>query len=547
MPGENPKSYGLGYLAAAVLAAACTGTIVDPGDGTGSGPGSAKPPSGEQQALVAVSGMRRLTAAEYDATLADLLKDDQVNSALILPEDVRTPFDNDYTHQVASKALIEGSELLATEAAARLIADPSRRAQVVGCTPSGADDSVCFREFITSFGRRALRRPLQPAEVDGYAKLQDFAIEKNDFWIGVETALRAFLQDPEFLYRVEVGTPVAGKPGMYRLSPFELATRLSYFVWGSTPDDALLDLAQSNKLASTTDIRAATATLLADQRARTRIARFHAMWLGYETLPLAGSLAPAMRLESDKLVERVVFDEQRPWQDLLRSDETYADDTLAAHYGLTPPGSSSPTWVSYGSTGRRGLLSHGSFLSNGAKFNDTSPTLRGLAIRTRLFCQTIPDPPPNVVTDDPIPKTADAVCKKDRYEVHSQGGCADCHSQMDPVGFGLENYDQVGRYRTVEPDEPSCVIEGVGELVGVGTFKGPAELADLMIASGELNQCVVTQLYRFAAGRFDLDETDAAFIEALTKKIGDADFQFDELVLEFVGSEAFAYRRDEEN
>jgi hypothetical protein len=201
--------------------------------------------------------------------------------------------------------------------------------------------------------------------------------------------------------------------------------------------------------------------------------------------------------------------------------------------------------VSYGDSGRRGLLSHGSFLSNGAKFNDTSPTLRGLAIRTRLFCQTIPDPPPNVATDDPIPKTADAVCKKDRYEVHSQGGCADCHSQMDPVGFGLENYDQVGRYRTVEPDEPSCVIEGVGELVGIGTFKGPAELADLMIASGELNQCVVTQLYRFAAGRFELDATDVAFVEALTKKIGNADFAFDELVLEFVGSEAFAFRRDE--
>lgn len=545
-PASRPKSLAAGYLVAAILAAACTGTIVDP-DGTGSGPGgSAPPPSDAASELVAVSGMRRLTAAEYDATLFDLLGDDQVGSALLLPEDVRTPFDNDYTHQVASKALIEGAELLANEAAARLVADSARREAVAGCTPSGANDTACFRSFLETFGRRALRRTLTADEVTAYAALQKFAVDKNDFWVGVETAVRAFLQDPEFLYRVEIGTPVSGKPGMYRLSDFEIASRLSYFVWGSAPNDALLDLAEAGELASSSQIRSATATLLADARARKRIARFHAMWLGYESLPLAGALAPAMRLESDKLVERVIFDDQSAWQDLLRSDQTYVNDELATHYGLTPPGSTSAKWVSYADSGRQGLLSHGSFLSNGAKFNDTSPTLRGLAIRTRLFCQTIPDPPPNVPTDDPIPKTADAVCKEDRYAIHSQGGCAECHSQMDPVGFGLENYDQVGRYRTVEPDEPGCVIEGVGELVGIGTFKGPAELSDLMIGSGELNQCVVTQLYRFAAGRFQLDATDVAFVEALTKKIGDADFAFDQLVLEFVGSEAFAYRRDEE-
>jgi hypothetical protein len=545
MPSLNSQHVGLGYLVAAVLAAACTGSIVEPDGFSGGAGGNAKPPSYESQELVARSGLRRLTAAEYDQTLRDLLNDSQAQSALLLPEDVRTPFDNDSSSQIASKALIEGAEMLAADAATRLVADPARRASLVGCTPSGAGDASCFRQFLSRFGRRALRRPLATAELDAYAKLLDFAIEKDDFWVGVDTALRAFLQDPEFLYRVEVGTPVSGQPGMYRLSGFELATRLSYLIWGSTPSDALLDLAEAGELSSRDQLRAAAAGMLADARARKRIARFHAMWLGYEMLPHGASLALGMRAESDALVERVIFEQKRPWQDLLRAEDTYIDDNLATHYGLTPPGSATPAWVSYGQSGRRGLLSHGSFLSNGAKFNDTSPTLRGLAIRTRLFCQVIPDPPASVATDDPIPKTADAVCKQDRYEIHRQGGCADCHNQMDPVGFGLESYDQLGRFRTVEPDEPTCTIDGTGELVGVGTFKGPAELADLLIASGELNQCVVTQLYRFASGRFELDSIDRSFVAMLTDKIGSSDFRFDQLLLELVGSEPFGYRRDE--
>jgi hypothetical protein len=548
---------GFGVLAAAMIAAACTGSIVDPptsaerggssgSSSSGSWPeGSAPPPSTQSEALVPKSGARRLTAAEYDATLADLLGETNVRSELLLPEDVRTPYDNDSTDQVASQALIEGAEMLAVEAAARLVADPVRRSSLVGCSPAGAGDSQCFRSFLEKFGRRALRRPLAEAELDGYVALQEFAVEAGDFYVGVETALRAFLQDPEFLYRVEVGVPVEDKPGMFRLTPFEMATRLAYFLWGSTPSDALLDLAQGGKLASAQDVRAAAASLLADVRARKRIARFHAMWLGYETLPHSAELARAMKLESDALVERVIFDEQAAWQEILRAEETYIDDNLAAHYGLPAPGSSAPAWVNTSSGGRRGILSHGSFLSNGAKFDDTSPTLRGLAVRTRLFCQTIPDPPPSVATDDPIPKTEDALCKKQRYAIHSTGGCADCHQHMDPVGFGLENYDQLGRYRAVEPDEPSCAIDGVGELVGVGSFKGPAELANLAIESGQLNPCVVTQLYRFAMGRFRLDETDEKFIAMIADKLGSGDFRFDQLVLDFVSSEAFFYRREE--
>ncbi len=149
-----------------------------------------------------------------------------------------------------------------------------------------------------------------------------------------------------------------------------------------------------------------------------------------------------------------------------------------------------------------------------------------------------------MVTDEPIPKTDTVVCKKDRYAQHRAGACKTCHDQMDPVGFGLERFDHMGRYRTVEPDEPSCAIDGEGELVGVGKFHGPTELADLLIQTGSLNTCVVTQLYRFAAGRFELDEVDQQLVESLAKKLGSGDFKFDDLLLQFVASDSFAHRRE---
>jgi len=269
------------------------------------------------------------------------------------------------------------------------------------------------------------------------------------------------------------------------------------------------------------------------------------MWLGYENLKVDESLADAMQAETRALIERVVFDEDRPWQDLLRIKETFIDDTLATHYGLTPPGSTEPVWVSYEGSGRQGLLSHGTFLSNGAKFDDTSPTKRGLAIRTRLFCQTIPPPPPGVVTDQPPPET-DSPCKADRYAVHAQPGCAGCHDQIDKVGFGLENYDQEGRFRTHDADLPECTISGQGEIEGVGTFQGPAGLSDLVLQSDYLDRCVVSQLFKFAVGRSELDDTDEQLVDELASAIGKADFRFEDLVLEHVGNSAFGYRQEEQ-
>lgn len=517
----------------------------DADDGDDDSP-TAEPPEALDQ--IAPIGLRRLTSREYDATLADLLLDDTAASDVLLPEDPRTPFDNAYVGHDASKALIEGAELLASDAASRLLADPAKRDQVVGCTPTGATDTECFDSFVASFGRRAFRRPLSEVESAALSGLIVDAEEADDFYVGVESVIRTALQSPSFLYRVEVGTPVQGEPDVFALNDYEVAARLSYFLWGTMPNDMLLDAAEAGELQDAASIRDLATTMLQDDRALRLIGQFHALWMGYETLPGDYEVVSAMKAETEALLKRIIIDEQRPWQDILRLDETWLDATLAEHYGMDAPVGGAQ-WVKHTDPNRKGLLGQGSFLSLGSKFGDTSPTQRGIAIRTRLFCQEIPlpDAEDNVDVDEP-PGDPETQCKPERYALHREEGtsCNGCHEQVDPIGFGLERYDQAGQYREFEPNRPDCPIEGTGELVGVGTFEGPAQLADLMIESGSLNRCAATMLYRFAIGRYELDQLDANFLNAVLDDIGQGDFRFDDLLVQFVGSDMFRYRRWEQ-
>ncbi|MBV1857284.1 MAG: DUF1588 domain-containing protein, partial [Nannocystaceae bacterium] len=310
-----------------------------------------------------------------------------------------------------------------------------------------------------------------------------------------------------------------------------------------TPDDALLDRALADGLSNPQDIRQAAEEMLLDERARTRVGRFHSLWLGYESLPHGPELSSAMQAETQALLDRVIFDDALPWQDLLRSEASYVDPTLAEHYGLPAP--SEAGWVDYGASGRRGLLSHGSFLSSMSKIDDSSPTKRGILVRTRLMCQVIPPPPPTVDVDMTEPE--EGTCKEDFYRQQhlTAPGCVSCHALMDPIGLGLENYDHTGAFREVENDDESCVISGEGELDGQA-FSGPAELSDLLIDSGALNRCVAEQLYRFAMGRSELAPVDESFIEFVVGQNGaEGDFDFSALMLSFVSEEAFRYRRNE--
>lgn len=532
-------------LLTSIACGALAGCVGEIGDGGAVSTG----PSPEIAAQVAVSGARRLSAVEYRSAVFDLVGVDVSDAALVLPTDERTPFDNDYTKQTASQALIDGVELLAGEIAAEVTSDPGLRGAVVPCTPQSVADEACFREFVTVFGRRALRRPLGDDEVEAFTTaFLPHAVTDDDFWTAVDSALRAFFQHPSFLYRAEIGSPVAGQPELESLDDFAVASRISFLLWGTTPPDFLLDAAAAGELRDEARLRELAELMLADERALARLSRFHAMWLAYEELSAGSSLAVDMVRETEALLSRHILEERLPWTSLLRASETFVTPALATHYGLEAPAGGSAAWVSYGDSGRQGLLSHGSFLSAVSKFGDTSPTQRGLLIQTRLFCQTINHPPPELMVNiDMPPEGPDPnACKSQRYDMWKTDGCASCHTLMDPVGFGLENYDAMGAYRETEPNRPDCPIEGVGSLVGFGEFRGPAELAELMISAGDVDACVARTLYRYAVGRFALDRHDEALVARLVEAadLGEG-LRIDRVISEYVSSEPFRMRRQE--
>ena len=536
-------------LLLATLLGGCDGIISDPAGTAGSGPGgsgdrAAPLPDGLAMEDVPPTAMRRLSRAELDSTLRDLLGDETRPASQALPEDTQDPFDNDYTTQLPSAVLVEGMEAIAQASVRRALADPVLRSRLLPCEPTGPGDAACMRSFVESFGRRAFRRPLEDEEVADFLALQSLAVEAGDFWYGVEAIARAILMVPDFVFRVEIGTPVEGSPGVRRLGDFEIATRMSYLLWGTTPDDRLLDRAQAGELVPVESRAAIARAMLADSRAVGQVDRFHAMWLGYERMAHDADLVTAMRGETRALIEKVVFDDDASYLDLFRATETFLDPTLAEHYGIPHSGSGSE-WVSYEGTQRQGLLSHGTVLSAFAKWDDTSPTQRGIFIRERLMCQTIPPPPPTVNADDP-PESEASPCKWDRYEQHrASAGCAGCHSLVDPVGFGLERFDRMGRYREHDEGLTECRITGEGELVGVGAFSGPAELADLLVESGTLEGCAVRQLWRFAFGRHERAD-DESLIEGLVSERRGTPWKLSDLLIEVVTSPQFELVREDE-
>ncbi|MBX7115995.1 MAG: DUF1588 domain-containing protein [Myxococcaceae bacterium] len=487
-------------------------------------------------------GVRRLSRVELDNTLRQLVQDPNHLALTLFPGDPAAPFDNATDNQTASAIWLEAAERVAEQVSTAAMASTSIRASLVPCVPTGSADIACLEAFARSFGRQALRRPLSDAEVTEFTNLHALAIEHGDFWTSAAVVMRRLLLDPEFLFRVEPGT-VTTQEGVIQLSAFELASRMSFLIQGRAPEAWLLDEAAAGKLDTVDGIRAAATKLLQAPQGQERIELFHAMWLGYWSLPHDADFNASLVRETQALVHKIVFTDRADYRGLFLFDQTYIDSTLATHYGLPPPPEGTLQWVPYGSSGRKGVLSHGSLLSNGVKQTDTSPTLRGKWIRNRLFCQEIPPPPPNVTADVPPPTTS-AACKTDRYAIHDNvASCAKCHKQMDPVGFGLEQFDRTGKFRDHEAAQPQCAITGKGKLEGIGDFTGPSQLADLMTTSGQLDSCVVRQLFRYGSGRRELNE-DEALIAQLTQSFVNSDRRFDELILAIVSHPAFAQRRD---
>lgn len=555
---------GVGLLTAALSATGCSdarsgeqdpshetddaGTTTDgdadtDDDGSSDTDGQPTEPSFDDPRAMGPLALRRLTQAELHSTLARTLReDDAVLEELIdrLPADSATPFDNDVSTQTPSAPLVEGLLSLAETLSERLAADTERLEAVWGCTASGPSDAACLRSGAARLGRRLLRRPLSEAELEGYAAFIAAAEEEDDFNIAMTLVLQSLLLDAELLYRVEVGESVS--EDLVRLTDAEFATRLAFLLWGEAPDASLVDRVDTGALSTASGTLETVDAMIADTRTLHQVQRLHALWLGYEDMPIGGALGASLRTETDALIERSLV--ERSWLSMFESESTWLDATLAEHYDIALPAGEAG-WVDYPDLRRGGLLSHGTLLSVGKKFGDTSPTERGKAIWTRLLCGDIPPPPPDVDSGIPPSGGPSDACKEDRYDMRQKAECASCHEILDSIGFGLENYGPAGEWRTREPGRSDCRIDGEGALVGSEPFAGAAALGTLLVETGQLEGCFMQNVYQFAVGRSVLDE-DAPMIQAMTETFEERD-DFVQLLRAFATSSAFRHRVLPEN
>lgn len=419
------------------------------------------------------------------------------------------------------------------------------------CDPAEIGEAACARQILTRFTRRAWRRPATDAEIDRLMSFLTLAHDSGDgFDVGMKLALEAVLLSPHFIYRVETDPdPQSETP--HRLNDYELASRLSYFLWSSMPDDELLDLADQDALHDPATLAAQVDRMLADPKAQALVDNFAGQWLAtraVETVEPNKTLFPGFEdaLKTDIQAETNLFfkeflETERPVRDMLDANFTYLSDRLAAHYGLPQVGSQTMTRVTLDpSSHRGGLLRQASFLAITSHPNRTSPVKRGKWVLEKLLCKEPPPPPPgvnNTVNTDVLTGTL-----REKLEEHrSNPSCAGCHALMDPIGFGFENYDAVGRYRTMDGDYP---VDATGTLPDGETFSGPGELAQILKSDPHLSACVAKNMLVYALGRGDSPK-DLCAIQKIAADFDARGGTFRDLIHVITESEPFTQRRGE--
>jgi hypothetical protein len=499
---------------------------------------------------VGLSTLRRLTRRQYDNAIRDLLGI-EANAVERFDADERVgPFSSNSIIPVTERGVEQ--YMSAAEDLAQLAVD-TRLAELLPCDPATDGEVTCARAFIDSFGRRALRRPLSEADIALYEAVYNLGADQGGFASGIQLVLEAMLQAPDFLYLLEFGG--ADPPGnLVALQGYELASRLSFFLWSSTPDDELLDAAET---LHDPDVLAEQARrMLQDPKARATIGAFHAQWVGLgnvgelfkdpELFPtFDDTTREALAAETARFAEHVFFEGDGRLQTLLTAPYTLIDEPLFSIYGLPVPAGHDPaTPVMLDPTQRGGILTQPGFLAVHAHHNQTSPVHRGVAIRRNFLCQELPPPPPDV--DNTPPPIDPNTTTKERFEQHkADPSCAGCHILIDDVGLAFEHYDAIGAWRTLDGVGQ---VDASGEVVGAddadGVFYGAMELSEKLAASTAGRQCAAQQWFRFALGRSTGDD-DACAMSQMYDAFESSDFDLRELVVAMVMSPSFRYLRVE--
>lgn len=548
---ENPAAPG--------TASAPGGAGVKPGDGDPNVGGFSNAPL--EPSEPGPSAVRRLNADEYARTVRDLFPGYALPS-LTIPSDGKVlGFDNNVTVQGSSDALVAALETVSRSVADAVSANP---AKLTGCAPTApAQEETCVRTFLASFGKRAFRRPMSLEEAERFVAFYKRAragdpskgLEPNDHAAGLGMLVSAFLQSPQFLFRLELGDGAVDAMGAIPLSQYELASRLSYFLWRSMPDDALLAAADAKKLSDPVELEKQARRMLSgsEPRARETVANFFQQWLGEamsrdqepdfvkDSPEYNPALGKAMRDETRMFVDHVVWDKQGSLHALLTSNETYANGPLAQLYGATVPNPSAMQLVTLNPAQRAGLLTQGSFLAGRGHRATSAPVLRGTFVLFQLLCQPIGAPPANVDLSPPTPG-APGLPKTTRgfYEQTTAApACAGCHGTVNNVGFGFENYDALGKWRSAENGE---AIDASGKLPSGAAYTGAVALAQNLSADPKVHECMTQQWFRFNFGRQEA-KSDIGTLQAANAAFKKKSHDIRELALSFITTKAFTHRR----
>ncbi|HUQ92883.1 MAG TPA: DUF1592 domain-containing protein [Bryobacteraceae bacterium] len=493
--------------------------------------------------------LRRLTHRQYANTIRDLLHEPTDVSTHFAPEDFVDGFKNQYQSQSLSPTLIEAY----SQEAERLADNAFRRGDsrhLIPCDYTGGKESSCRLEFIRRFGQRAFRRPLQPEEVARYEAM--FRREAN-FQNGAHSVVEAMLQAPSFLFWMD-STPRA------EWKRYATASRLAYFLWNSTPDDALLNSAAGGELDTPDGVERAARRMLADPKAKRGLDEFVTQWLRFDralasarqrrTFPMfSRELVVAMTEEARRFVGDLVWN-GRNFMDAFRASYGFVNSDLAAVYKVPAPARDFERVDFPADQERPGLLGQALFLTLTSKPEDTAPTARGLFIREQFLCQQVPPPPPGVDTNLPSVHEDRPVTNRERLAAHTtNNACAGCHSLIDPIGFGLEKFDAIGARREkmkllfypdvhqakVPKKEVELDLDLSGQIAGVpdSRFSDSRRLGELLAGSELCQECIVKQVFRYMSGRHET-RADAPRIRRSLEEFRSSGFRFQELLVSLV-------------
>jgi Protein of unknown function (DUF1592)/Protein of unknown function (DUF1588)/Protein of unknown function (DUF1595)/Protein of unknown function (DUF1587)/Protein of unknown function (DUF1585) len=497
--------------------------------------------------------LRRLTAAEFNNTVHDILGDTTAPGNDFPPPSEGSGFSNDadaYQTQVVDvQGWLTAAEALASKyrAAGKL---------TLACS---ADAQNCATGFIKDTGKKLFRRPLSDAEVTSYLARFTKGSTGATFEEGLEWVLGRMLQSPQFLYRVELESVGQPPNTPVPLNDYSVATRLSYFLLASTPDAELMAAADAHQLSTPEGVAAQVTRLMTTDSFKSTLNFFHQQWVGWSTVagaPKAATITPAWNaalqdnlIHESELFVQSVFGSGGTYKDLLTATHTFVNPTLAQFYGISYPGTGTDFVRVEAVPHRAGLLTQGSILAGLARTDLSSPVKRGFMIRKSLLC-TEPPPPP-MISIPPVVKEQ-GVTAREAFTAHrAMEPCKSCHVLMDPLGLPLENFDEFGRYRDMDQGKSVDATGGLTLVASKGSvtdpalapINGAADLGAQLAALPETQKCLVQTWFRYAAGHQE-EAVDSCTINALIERFGSTGGKLDDLLVGIATSDGFRFRMD---